>query len=292
MKRLKIMILAIFTMVALTGCGERPNDGRMVEKFLSRLNAREYSCASQYIFPGDHPKLKLYAEVMTKNPETFLKLISKENAEVDGKPAVKVRFECVNPTPYFKNYMEAIGVLKDGGIIEDTWEIRETVDGKSLSFNWARVKGENLMLAKLADGNDIAVYRSPSRNSTQINTFKSGEKVIINDYPADSKWIKCFKTDENCRVINGYIDRDEISTSDGKFFSLNIFDTLSLLVAGLLFVVFGLLFFLIRLIVEALTGAGCFGWVMIAVLILGWLYVLYQLLEKILFELFIINLPY
>ena len=291
MRRVYIIIMAAISILALSSCGKRPNDGRMVEKFLSRLNAREYSCASQYIFPGDHPKLKLYAEVMSKNPETFLKLVSKENAEIDGKPAVKVTFECVNPTPYFRNYMEAIGVLKENNIIEDTWEIRETVDGKSLSFNWANVKGENLMLASLA-ANSIPVYRSPSRNSTQINTFKAGDKVIINNYPADSKWIKCFKTDDNCRVINGYISREEIKTSDGRFFKLGIFDTLSLLIAALLFVVFGALFFLIRLVVEALTGAGCIGWIMIAALILGWLYVLYQLLEKILFELFIINLPY
>ena len=292
MKRLTYLIVTIFAMVVLTGCSERPNDGRMVEKFLSRLNAREYSCASQYIFPGDHPKLKLYAEVMTKNHETFLKLISKENTVVDGQAAVKVRLESVNPTPYFKNYMEAVGVLKENGIIEDTWIIRETVDGKSLSFNWAQVQGENLVLAALAGGSDIAVYRSPSQNSAQINTFKAGEKVIVNNYPADAMWLKCFKTDVNCRVIIGYIERDEINTVNGKFFNLSIFDTLSLLVAGLLFVVFGLLFFLIRLIVEALTGAGCLGWLMIVVLLLGWLYTLYQLLEKILFDLFIINLPY
>ena len=51
-------------------------------------------------------------------------------------------------------------------------------------------------------------------------------------------------------------------------------------------------FYLIRLIVEALMGTGCFAWILIPCLVLGWLYVLYQLLEKILFELFIINLPY
>lgn len=292
MKQLKIIILTIFMMAALTGCGERPHDGRMVEKFISRLNAREYACASQYIYPGDHPKLKLFAEVMSKTPETFFKLISKENTTVGGKPAVKVRLECVNTTPYFRNYMEDLDLADDKGIVEDTWQICETVDGKSLGFNWAKIDGENLMLASLAEGETIPVYRSQSRNSTQINTFKSGDKVIIDNYPADSKWVRCFKTDENCRLVNGYIDRDAISTSNGKFFSLNIFDTLSLLVAGVLFLVFGLLFYLIRLIVEALMGTGCFAWILIPCLVLGWLYVLYQLLEKILFELFIINLPY
>ena len=136
------------------------------------------------------------------------------------------------------------------------------------------------------------VYRSPSKNSSQIDTFESSDKVIINNYPADSPWIKCYKVDDNCRVINGYIARDSISTTDGRFFKLNIFDTLSLLVAGLLFLVFGVLFYLIRLIVEALMGTGCLAWVLIPTIILAWLYVLYELLEKILFELFIINLPY
>ena len=229
---------------------------------------------------------------MSKNPETFFKLISKENAVIDGRPAVKFKLECVNPTPYFKNYMETLGVMDKNNIIQDTWEIRETVDGKSLSFKWAEVTGENLMLAKLDAVEQIPVYRSPSRNSSQIDTFESSDKVIINNYPADSPWIKCYKVDDNCRVINGYIARDSISTSDGRFFKLNIFDTLSLLVAGLLFLVFGVLFYLIRLIVEALMGTGCLAWVLIPTIILAWLYVLYELLEKILFELFIINLPY
>lgn len=292
MKTLKTFLLFLLAYILLAGCGERPNDGRMVEKFISRLNAREYSCASQYIYPGDHPKLKLFAEVMTKNPETFFKLISKENTTLDGKDAVRVKLQCVNPTPYFQNYMGALKVLDQDGIIEDIWLICETVDGKSLSFNWANIKGENLMMAELDDEETIPVYRSQSKNSTEINTFKARDKVIINDYPADSPWVRCFKTDDNCRLINGYIERDKITTSDGKFFKLNIFDTLSLLIAGILFVVFGFLFYLIRLIVEALMGTGCLGWIMIPCLVLGWLYVLYQLLEKILFELFIINLPY
>ncbi|MBR5403269.1 MAG: hypothetical protein IK113_03475 [Bacteroidales bacterium] len=292
MKRVLVWATTIVSIMLLYGCGERPNDGRMVEKFISRLNAREYSCASQYIFPGDHPKLKLYAEVMTKNPDTFLKLISKENSEIKGKPAVKVVLECVNPTPYFRNYMEAQGVLHDN-IIEDTWEIKETAEGKALGFNWAKIKGENLMIAHLAgEEESIPVYKSPSRNSTQINAFNNGDKVIINNYPADSPWLKCYKTDDNCRTINGYIDRASVSTTDGRFFKLSIFDTLSLLLAVLLFVVFGVLFFLIRLIVEALLGTGFLAWIIIPALILSWLYVLYQLLEKILFELFIINLPY
>ena len=202
------LLTALFTaVILLSGCGEKPNDGRMVEKFVSRLNAREYSCASQYIYPGDHPKLKLFAEVMSKNPETFFKLISKENATIDNKPAVKVRLECINTTPYFRNYMESLKLIDENGIIEDTWQVCETVDGKSLSFNWARIKGENLMLAHLEDEQSIPVFRSQSRNSTQINTFKSGDKVIIDNYPADSKWVRCFKTDENCRLVNGYIDR-------------------------------------------------------------------------------------
>ena len=292
MKLFRCFMMAFLSAILLSSCGERPNDGRMMEKFVSRLNAREYSCASQYVFPNDHPKLKLFSDVMSKNPETFFKLISKENADIDGKPAVKFKMECINPTPYFKNYMEALGVIDKNNIIQDTWEIRETIDGKSLGFNWAKVSGENLMLAKLDEVEQIPVYRSPSKNSSQINTFKSSDKVIINNYPADSPWIKCFKVDDNCRVINGYIARSSISMTDGKFFKLNIFDTLSLLVAGLLFVVFGVLFFLIRLIVEALMGTGCLAWVIIPTLILAWLFVLYQLLEKILFELFIINLPY
>ena len=293
MNTIKKFLCLAFAAVLLAGCSESPYDGRMVKKFLSRLNAREFSCASQYIFPGDHPKLKLFTDVMDKNPDTFFKLISKENTDVNGQKAVKVKLQCVNPTPYFRNYMEALKVMDKNGIIEDTWLIRETADGICLSFNWANIKGENLILGRLGGSGTIPVYRSRSKNSTQLNNFYSGEKVIIDDYPADSPWVRCFKVDVNCNVINGYVERTELATSDGRFFKLSIFDTFGLLVAVILLVVFGSVFLFIGAIVDAIKeGTGAMGWILIPALIFGLLFVVYQLLEKILFELFIINLPY
>lgn len=68
---MKNLLLLLFTLLFFTSCS---NDGRMVEKFLSRINAREFNASSLYIYPGDHAKLRLYAEVLEKNPNTFLKL--------------------------------------------------------------------------------------------------------------------------------------------------------------------------------------------------------------------------
>lgn len=270
------------------------NDGRKVKKFLSRMNAREINAASTYIYPGDHPRLSIYADVLEKNPNTFLKLVNKSNIEKDGQKGVAVEFECINTTPYYRNYMERLHLLHPDGHLYDTIYIRETNNGKKLSFNWAPISGENLKLAKIQDStiNSMNIRSGRGQAYAAIGTLDKNGSVIINDYPADAQWVPCFTIDENCCVVRGYIYRASLSAQDSEYFSLNIFDSMSLVVAVLVFVVIGVVFVAIGAFSEALFQGGGLSWIFIVVMILGLLYVAYELLEKILFELFIINLPY
>ena len=71
-----------------------------------------------------------------------------------------------------------------------------------------------------------------------------------------------------------------------------IFDSLGIVLSVVILLVVGVLPFGLMMIADALTGRGCMGYIILVGLILGLIYVFYQLLENILFELFIINLPY
>lgn len=230
---------------------------------------------------------------MEKNSNLFLKLHSKHNVIVDGVKGVAVEFECVNATPYYRNYMEKLGLLQPSGMIVDTLFIRETNDGEKLTFNWAPIEGENLKLATIHNSNVsvMNIRAGRSTNSDIVGKLEQEDKVIINDYPATSEWVKCFTIDDNCNVEKGYIYRKSLGANESEFFNIGIFDSIGLLVAVALFAICGAFFYLLYSCVEIFSGSPT-GWVFAVILILLLLYTAYQLLEKILFELFIINLPY
>ncbi len=287
---MKKLLTFLFCLLLLSSCS---NDGRKMKKFLSRINAREINAASMYIYPGDHPKLSIYADVLEKNPNLFLKLHDKHNVMVNGEKGIAVELECVNTTPYYRNYMEELGLLQHSGMIVDTMFIRETNTGEKLSFNWAPIEGENLKLAFIQDSTVRVMNIRAGRgaNTPVIGKLKEQDNIIINDYPATADWVRCFTIDDNCNVVHGYIYRKSLGATNSEFFDIGIFDSIGLLVAVALFACVGAFFFLLRSVIVTLFSTPL-TWVLAVGLILSLLYAAYQLLEKILFELFIINLPY
>lgn len=98
--------------------------------------------------------------------------------------------------------------------------------------------------------------------------------------------------DKDGNVIDGYVIDTNLSVQKSSFFDLNLFDSMTLTVAIVILVVIVVFFVFgssIFMMFSAIPGVGI---VVIIGSILGLLYTVYQLLEKILFELFIINLPY
>ena len=73
---------------------------------------------------------------------------------------------------------------------------------------------------------------------------------------------------------------------------MDLFESFGLLVAVVILVVLGFVVVYGHALIQALFSIPLLGWLLAVGLILGLLYTIYQLLEKILFELFIINLPY
>jgi hypothetical protein len=113
----------------------------------------------------------------------------------------------------------------------------------------------------------------------------------------DGRLVKKFIKRVNAKEVSSaskyvYIKKSPVLKEESLFFSLGLFDGLSLLVAVIILVVIAFPLIFIGSIVEALFNNGIFGIIVCVALTLGLIYTAYQLLENILFELFLINLPY
>jgi len=104
--------------------------------------------------------------------------------------------------------------------------------------------------------------------------------------------VQCFTIDHTCNIVQGYIKKNPALTKDSLFFSLGIFDGLSVIIALVVLIAILVPIFLLRGVIGAIFGFGIPGVLFGIALILFLIYAIYQLLENILFELFLINLPY
>jgi len=107
-----------------------------------------------------------------------------------------------------------------------------------------------------------------------------------------NNWVQCFTIDHKCNIVQGYIKKDSVLQQNSLFFSLGIFEGLSLLIAVIILVIIAFPLIYLRSIVDALFARGIYGIIFCIALILGLIGVVYLLLENILYELFLINLPY
>jgi hypothetical protein len=273
------------------------NDGRLVKKFIARVNAKEVNAASKYVYPADHASLYFFnEEVLKKTPNLLLKVVEKENVMVDGQKGVALKIECKNVSQFFVNYMQNLNMLDENNCIVDTIFVKETGKGDKITFGWAKIQGENLYLAsideKQSNVSSLNIRSGKSENNDILGKLTMDNKIVIDEYSENPDWVQCFTIDHTCNIVQGHIKKSPALKKDSLFFSLGIFDGLSLLVAVIILVVIAFPILYIGSIVQALFGAGIGGIIACVALILGLIYTVYQLLENILFELFLINLPY
>jgi len=277
------------------------NDGRMVKKFIKRVNAKEVNAASKYVYPADHASLYFFnKEVLEKTPNLLLKLTEKENVMVNGQKGVAVKIQCKNVSQFFVNYMQNLNMLDENNCIVDTILIKETEKGDKITFRWAKIQGENLYLASIREDQEniqtkitsLNIRSGKSEKSEIIGKLEMNNKIVIDEYSEDPDWVQCFTIDRLCNIVQGYIKKSPALKRDSLFFSLGVFDGLSLLVAVIVLVVIAFPLLYIGSLVDMLFSRGIGGMIICIALILGLIYTVYQLLENILFELFLINLPY
>lgn len=283
-----ILLLIIFS---LSSCANVRNN-RVLDKFVSRYNAQEYSCAATYIYPGDHNQFAFFARIKDYiAPHAFLEV---EDSKTIAD-SLFVSFKWVNANDELRQYYENIGKpLTENDVLIDTMMVRKTMDGRTISFNWVfpEIDTDNMRIASISSEsvNKMNIRSAPNKNAKIIGDLKKGQEIFVSNLGGD--WSECYQLYPDQTLCVGYIYTANMSLSDSSFFSLNIFDSMSLLVAFILIVVIAVPLFYMQGIAEAVSGGGCVGVGITIVLLLGILYVLYQVLEKILFELFIINLPY
>ncbi len=278
-------------MLSLCSCTSFNNDRRL-KKFVSRFNAEEYACASTYIYPDDRMHLAFFAnEVRKKAPNAFIEIEDSETKD----DYVVATLKWKNANDFLKNYFANIGKPLNGNdVLVDTIRVKETLNGDCLSFNWGSpdINTEKLRLASISEENieRMNIRAGAGKGSRIIGKLEKGNDILIED---DGKgWSRCYQVNNESKVQAGYIYTANMSVKESAFFSLSIFDSMSILVALIVIVVICVPLLIWHDIIGVLFKSGSGGMVAAVALILILFYVLYQLVEKILFELFIINLPY
>ena len=290
-KKMSYWILLGLMMISFSSCTNYSNE-RSLKKFISRFNMKEYASASTYIYPDDKLQLAFFAnEVRKKAPNAFVK-IDYCTAKDDE---VIATLKWVNANDFLRNYFANIGKkLNAEDAFVDKIKVKETVNGPRLVFNWGCpfINTEKLKLARITFENveRMNIRSGAGKNYRVIGNLARGDDILIDN--SENGWSRCYQVNNEGQVQVGYIYTKDMLITESAFFSLGIFESMSLLVAVIIIVVICFPLIYLQAIVEAIKLMGCSSMFFAVILILGFIYVFYHLLEKILFELFIINLPY
>ena len=290
-KKLSYWILLGLMMISFSSCTNYSNE-RSLKKFISRFNMKEYASASTYIYPDDKLQLAFFAnEVRKKAPNAFVK-IDYCTAKDDE---VIATLKWVNANDFLRNYFANIGKkLNAEDAFVDKIKVKETVNGPRLVFNWGCpfINSEKLKLARITFENveRMNIRSGAGKDYSVIGNLARGDDILIDN--SENGWSRCYQVDDEGQVQVGYIYTKDMLITESAFFSLGIFESMSLLVAVIIIVVICFPLIYLQAIVEAIKLLGCSSMFFAVILIMGFIYVFYHLLEKILFELFIINLPY
>lgn len=289
----------ICLLVIFSSC-QSYSDGRMLKKFVSRFNAGEYSCSATYVYPGDRMHIAFFAkEVKTLAPNAFIKLIDykTEGKGDDRKIIATIKWD--NTTPALLKYFTSIGhPLDSNGNQVVELKVRDTVDGETLSFVWGipDVLSDNLWIASVEKKDDkpiktTNIYLEPSTKAKNLGEM---DHDLIVGEESENGWMPVYQVDRSGEITKAYIQNSEgIKLDRTAYFSLGIFDSIGVILALVIIIVIIVPLFYLRGVIESIfQGLPIVGPIIIIGLIFLILYVIYQLIEKILFELFIINLPY
>lgn len=297
MKRLVKFLVGLMAILMLQSC-QSYSDGRMLKKFISRFNAEEYACASSYVYPGDRMNLAFFAEeAKTLAPSTFIKLEDYKTENKGEERFIKATLKWENATPALRTYFRSVGAPLDSRDRQTVnLKVRDTNDGETLSFIWGvpGVLSDNLWIASVEEKNDqpvksVNIYSEPSSKSEVTGKIDHDLIVGIED---EEGWMPAYQVTKDGEVVTSYIQKNEVDLDRTAYFTLGIFDSMSLIVALIIIIAIIVPLFMFHSVIQSLFELPIGGPVVSIGLILGLIYVIYQLLEKILFEMFIINLPY
>ena len=289
MKYIKF-VMGLFMLYALSSCSEGEN---MLKKFESRLNADEFDCAASYIYDGDNPTFTFFVdEILKKNENLLIEVDDSNNETVNGEEVVIAKFRLKNSNSKVDNFFENLGYHVENGCFTDTIRLRETNEGKKLSFRWGvRNTDEGILrVAKFISSDNGVSSITMNIKSGGSRKIETGDETIVDTH--EGKKLRCYVVDHQGKIREGSIPNTQIELKNKSYSTLGIIDSMSVLTAVIVLVIVVLVFGGIHLIASAFMAIPVGGIFLLVGSILGLIYCAYQLLEKILFELFIINLPY
>lgn len=291
MKNVHIFSL-FFILMLFSSCSQ---NGINLKKFINRLNHHEYTSSSGYIYEEDLPQLAFFTkQVMDKCPNAFVEIKDWQVKETsENVQYLEVKFRWVNCNTILRNYFAQINKpLDSDDCFYDNIKVVKTVGGDKLSFSWglSNIDNSKLCVGSIAntDIKRMNIRKSPSMKSSIISKLESGDKIIIDNVQRNHTWAKTYVVDEEGFVQKGYVYNKYISQTSNVYFNPGIFDSMGIFV---LFVIAAIIL-LPLLAIRSLFDYGLLGAAIALMLIVGCLYVFYQCIEKICFELLLINLPY
>jgi len=292
MNKFSIIALSIALLILTTSCNF---DKREVKKFFKRLNAREVNSAASYIVHDDQANLYYFNnQYWSGNGTSDFEILEMERQMIGEKPCVIVKLKCNNCSDDLLTSFKNKNKLSEN-IITDTIFVKKINGDKYLSFD---LGGFNPQLAKVlrlaqVKSNSVNIRYGPGIGYSIISTLKKSDEVTIDDGFINSEWRKCIFTDERGEVNVGYIASSLTEIKEISYFELGWFGKLGLLVASIIALVVLIVVFPLMLTTifrtagdNAVFALILFG-VLIAIVLLT-----YEIIEGVLFELFLINLPF
>ena len=267
-KKMSYWILLGLMMISFSSCTNYSNE-RSLKKFISRFNMKEYASASTYIYPDDKLQLAFFAnEVRKKAPNAFVK-IDYCTAKDDE---VIATLKWVNANDFLRNYFANIGKkLNAEDAFVDKIKVKETVNGPRLVFNWGCpfINTEKLKLARITFENveRMNIRSGAGKNYRVIGNLARGDDILIDN--SENGWSRCYQVNNEGQVQVGYIYTKDMLITESAFFSLGIFESMSLLVAVIIIVVICFPLIYLQAIVEAIKLMGCSSMFFAVILIIG-----------------------
>lgn len=159
-----------------------------------------------------------------------------------------------------------------------------------LSFDWCKISGDNLLFVSISSPSKIR--KEPSMQAELVTSLSCYVTGVSDRNDMANGFVKCFFFSSG-EMVSGYVPQQNVSAQKNNtpFYALTWWQYVGILFGIVLFIGVAVPFFLLRSAIEVFSGSPQ-SWIVILGAILGVLYCLYQLLEMLLFELFLINLPY
>jgi uncharacterized protein YgiM (DUF1202 family) len=291
MNKFSIIALSLGLLILTTSCNF---DKRKVKKFFKRLNAHEVNSSSSYIISDDQANLYYFNNQYWSGNGSDFEILEMERQTIGGKPCVIVKLRCNNCSEDLMTYFKNKKVLQED-IITDTIFVKKVNGDKYLSFD---LGGYDPQLSKIlrvaqAKSNSVNIRSGPGIGYSIISTLKKSDEVTIDDGFINSEWRKCIFTDEKGELTVGYIASSLTEIQDVSYFQLGWFGKLGLLGASIIALVVLIVVFPLMLTTIFRTAGdnAVFALILFGVLIVIVL-LTYEIIEGVLFELFLINLPF